>query len=80
MGVRGGIEYGFSSTTTDKGQALEYATGGMGSSTDVDQAMTIFEMQASSRIRTPPSSLNRQASSLRLNRQASSLRAHARTS
>ena len=23
MGVRGGIEYGFSSTTTDKGQALE---------------------------------------------------------
>ncbi len=42
MGVRGGIEYGFSSTSTDKAQALEYATG-------VDRkegdACTIFEMQ-----------------------------------
>ena len=27
MGVRGGIEYGFSSTTTDKEQALHYAGG-----------------------------------------------------
>jgi len=43
MGVRGGIEYGFSSTTTDKAQALAYASGGgMGKSGD---AMTIFEMQ-----------------------------------
>ena len=39
MGVRGGIEYGFSSTTTDREQALHYARG-----TDGD-AMTIFEMQ-----------------------------------
>ena len=43
MGVRGGIEYGFSSTTTDKDQALHYAAGGGdGKSGD---AMTIFEMQ-----------------------------------
>ena len=43
MGVRGGIEYGFSSTTTDKAQALAYASGGgMGK---VGDAMTIFEMQ-----------------------------------
>ena len=41
MGVRGGIEYGFSSTTTDKKQALEYASHGC---KDGD-AMTIFEMQ-----------------------------------
>ena len=43
MGVRGGIEYGFSSTTTDKDQALHYAAGGgHGKAGD---AMTIFEMQ-----------------------------------
>ena len=47
MGVRGGIEYGFSSTTTDKSQALEYATGGMGadSADGEGTAMVIFEMQ-----------------------------------
>ena len=43
MGVRGGIEYGFSSTTTDKSQALSYATGGGGGKQG--EAMTIFEMQ-----------------------------------
>ena len=43
MGVRGGIEYGFSSTTTDREQALHYATAG-GAGKDGD-AMTIFEMQ-----------------------------------
>jgi hypothetical protein len=43
MGVRGGIEYGFSSTTTDKAQAQAYASGhGGGKHGD---AMTIFEMQ-----------------------------------
>ena len=42
MGVRGGIEYGFSSTSTDKAQALEYATGGDRQEGD---ASTIFEMQ-----------------------------------
>jgi len=35
-GVRGGIEYGFSSTTTDRTQAISYAQG---------EASTIFEMQ-----------------------------------
>ena len=40
MGVRGGIEYGFSSTTTDKSQALVYASGG-GEGKDGD-AMTVF--------------------------------------
>ena len=39
MGVRGGIEYGFSSTTTDKEQALLYAGG------EQSDASTIFEMQ-----------------------------------
>ena len=39
MGVRGGIEYGFSSTTTDRQQALLYAKG------DQNDASTIFEMQ-----------------------------------
>ena len=38
-GVRGGIEYGFSSTTTDREQALLYAGG------DQSDASTIFEMQ-----------------------------------
>ena len=42
MGVRGGIEYGFSSTTTDKTQALFYA--GSDELKDGD-ASTIFEMQ-----------------------------------
>jgi hypothetical protein len=42
MGVRGGIEYGFSSTSTDKEQALAYA--GANSRKDGD-ASTIFEMQ-----------------------------------
>ena len=42
MGVRGGIEYGFSSTTTDRAQAVEYAGGGGGKE---GNAMTIFEMQ-----------------------------------
>ena len=36
-GVRGGIEYGFSSTTTDREQAVIYASGNQS---------TIFEMQA----------------------------------
>jgi len=40
MGVRGGIEYGFSSTTTNREQALLYAGGG-----DQKDAATIFEMQ-----------------------------------
>ena len=35
-GVRGGIEYGFSSTTIDRAQALHYATG---------KASTVFEME-----------------------------------
>ena len=43
MGVRGGIEYGFSSTTLDKSQAVAYATA-MGTAHEGD-AMTIFEMQ-----------------------------------
>jgi len=42
MGVRGGIEYAFSSTTVDKEQALLYAQGN--SQKDGD-ASTIFEMQ-----------------------------------
>ena len=42
MGVRGGIEYGFSSTTTDKAQAMHYAGGDMMKDGD---ASTIFEMQ-----------------------------------
>lgn len=41
MGVRGGIEYGFSSTTTEKEQALLYA----GSGSSGRDASTIFEMQ-----------------------------------
>ena len=41
MGVRGGIEYGFSSTTTDKAQALHYA----GASSATEHASTVFEMQ-----------------------------------
>ena len=43
MGVRGGIEYGFSSTTVDREQAMMYAQG----STDKKDgdASTIFEMQ-----------------------------------
>ena len=41
MGVRGGIEYGFSSTTTDKAQALLYA----GGASEQRDASTIFEMQ-----------------------------------
>ena len=36
LGVCGGIEYGFSSTTSDKEQAMVYASGA---------ASTIFEMQ-----------------------------------
>ena len=43
MGVRGGIEYGFSSTTLDRAQAIAYASGN-GTGQDGD-AMTIFEMQ-----------------------------------
>ena len=42
MGVRGGIEYGFSSTTTDRAQALHYA---QGMNPNDGDAMTIFEMQ-----------------------------------
>ena len=42
LGVRGGIEYGFSSTSTDKSQALSYA----GADTRLDgDASTVFEMQ-----------------------------------
>ena len=41
MGVRGGIEYGFSSTTTDRDQALLFAGGG----SDQQEASTIFEMR-----------------------------------
>ena len=43
MGVRGGIEYAFSSTTTDHEQALLYASSG--SEGMVSDASTIFEMQ-----------------------------------
>ena len=43
MGVRGGIEYGFSSTSTDKEQALAYAGGG--ADRKEGDAATIFEMQ-----------------------------------
>ena len=43
MGVRGGIEYGFSSTSTAKEQALMYAGGG-GDKKEGD-ASTVFEMQ-----------------------------------
>ena len=41
LGVRGGIEYGFSSTTTDKAQAVLYASAGA----KPGDAMTIFEMR-----------------------------------
>ena len=41
LGVRGGIEYGFSSTTTDKEQAILYASAGA----KPGDAMTIFEMR-----------------------------------
>lgn len=41
LGVRGGIEYGFSSTTTDKEQAVLYASAGA----KPGDAMTIFEMR-----------------------------------
>ena len=40
MGVRGGIEYGFSSTTTNREQALLFAGG-----QQLEDASTIFEMQ-----------------------------------
>ena len=40
MGVRGGIEYGFSSTTTERETALQYAGTG-----EQREASTIFEMQ-----------------------------------
>ena len=43
LGVRGGIEYGFSSTTTDKSQAMHYASAGVGDGDN--NAMTLFEMQ-----------------------------------
>ena len=49
MGVRGGIEYGFSSTTTDKAQALLYAGGA-----EQKDASTIFEMQAGAQATTTP--------------------------
>lgn len=42
MGVRGGIEYGFSSTTTDKRQAVHYAGGDARKDGD---ASSLFEMQ-----------------------------------
>merc|ERR1712185_618505 len=42
MGVRGGIEYAFSSTTVDREQALLYA---QGSEHKEGDASTIFEMQ-----------------------------------
>ena len=42
MGIRGGIEFGFSSTSTDKDQAMAYAgAAGMAAG----DASTIFEMQ-----------------------------------
>ncbi len=41
MGVRGGIEYGFSSTTTDESQAMHYA----GAEDASDHASTVFQMQ-----------------------------------
>ena len=41
-GVRGGIEYGFSSTTTDREQALHYAGA---SGNDALSASTVLEMQ-----------------------------------
>ena len=43
-GVRGGIEYGFSSTTTERAQAVHYADG---------RQSTIFEMQARDLPRSP---------------------------
>ena len=42
MGVRGGIEYGFSSTTTDKEQALHYAGA---EDAHAHHLSTVFEMQ-----------------------------------
>ncbi|KOO26285.1 d chain transport protein, partial [Chrysochromulina tobinii] len=42
MGVRGGIEYGFSSTTTDKEQALHYAGA---EDAHTHHLSTVFEMQ-----------------------------------
>lgn len=42
MGVRGGIEYAFSSTTVDREQAMLYA---QGSAHQDGDASTIFEMQ-----------------------------------
>ena len=48
MGIKGGIEFGFSSTTTDRAQAMHYAQGGEGMGGKQGggtAAMTIFEMQ-----------------------------------
>ena len=42
FGIKGGIEFGFSSTTTDRAQAMHYAHGASHKEGD---AMTIFEMQ-----------------------------------
>ena len=44
-GVKGGIEYGFSSTTTDRSKAVHFATAG-GMSDGESTCSTIFEMQA----------------------------------
>ena len=43
-GVKGGIEYGFSSTTTDRSKAVHFATAG-GMSDGESTCSTIFEMQ-----------------------------------
>ena len=79
-GVRGGIEYGFSSTTIDRAQALHYASG---------KASTVFEMEMGmidrgadfswlsqcARRRRPPSPIFRRAAL----RRVSSFRARAPT-
>ena len=44
-GVKGGIEYGFSSTTTDRSKAVHFATAG-GMADGESTCSTIFEMQA----------------------------------
>lgn len=49
-GVKGGIEYGFSSTTTDRSKAVHFATAG-GMADGESTCSTIFEMQADNRQR-----------------------------
>ena len=44
MGVRGGIEYAFSSTTTDREQALLYAKGSDSKSSDLELILYLFKL------------------------------------